>query len=88
MSKHNHITRDIKPLGECPACDLYHNRNIPKKETELSLLQSKYDELLKNSVELAEQYCEAMAKIDSDKTEYWNNGGKRARDFLKKVRGE
>lgn len=23
---HNHITRDIKPLGQCPACDRYHNR--------------------------------------------------------------
>jgi len=27
--KHNHITRDIKPLGQCPACDNYHNRHIP-----------------------------------------------------------
>ena len=24
---HNHTTRDIKPLGQCPACDEYHNRN-------------------------------------------------------------
>ena len=24
---HNHITRDIKKLGECPACDLYYKRN-------------------------------------------------------------
>lgn len=23
MERHNHITRDIKPRGECPACDLY-----------------------------------------------------------------
>lgn len=30
MNKHNHVTRDIKPLGQCPACDDYHNRNIPK----------------------------------------------------------
>ncbi len=21
---HNHITRDIKPYGMCPACDVYH----------------------------------------------------------------
>ena len=27
MRKHNHITRDIKPLGQCPACDEYHARN-------------------------------------------------------------
>ena len=30
MEKHNHITRDIKPLGECPSCDKYHNRNKEK----------------------------------------------------------
>ena len=28
--KHNHITRDIKPLGQCPACDDYHDKHIPK----------------------------------------------------------
>lgn len=22
--EHNHITRDIKPVGECPSCDKYH----------------------------------------------------------------
>jgi len=27
---HNHLTRDIKPLGQCPACDKYHDRHIPK----------------------------------------------------------
>lgn len=27
---HNHVTRDIKPLGQCPSCDLYHNRNKVK----------------------------------------------------------
>lgn len=25
MTKHNHVTRDIKPRGECPACDAYHD---------------------------------------------------------------
>lgn len=25
-SHHNHMTRDIKPVGECPACDAYHAR--------------------------------------------------------------
>lgn len=23
---HNHVTRDIKAPGICPACDLYHER--------------------------------------------------------------
>jgi hypothetical protein len=29
---HNHITRDIKPLGKCPACDVYHDGQIPKRD--------------------------------------------------------
>lgn len=24
VSGHNHMTRDIKPPGQCPACDRYH----------------------------------------------------------------
>lgn len=27
---HNHITRDINPVGECPACDLYHAKHCPE----------------------------------------------------------
>jgi hypothetical protein len=27
MTKHNHVTRDIKPEGECPSCDLYYENN-------------------------------------------------------------
>lgn len=23
-AQHNHMTRDIKPKGECPGCDEYH----------------------------------------------------------------
>jgi len=23
---HNHFTRDIKPEGQCPACDQYHQQ--------------------------------------------------------------
>jgi len=34
VSKHNHITRDIKPLGECPSCDEYHDKHIPKRYLE------------------------------------------------------
>ena len=25
MTAHSHQTRDMKPLGECPACDEYHH---------------------------------------------------------------
>lgn len=28
MIRHNHITRDIKPEGQCPACDLYHKKTF------------------------------------------------------------
>ena len=26
-ARHNHVTRDIKPPGTCPACDQYHERD-------------------------------------------------------------
>lgn len=26
LTQHNHVTRDIKEPGECPACDAYHER--------------------------------------------------------------
>ncbi len=32
MTEHNHVTRDIKPIGQCPACDRYHDQHIPKPE--------------------------------------------------------
>lgn len=25
LTAHNHFTRDIRPHGECPACDRYHH---------------------------------------------------------------
>lgn len=25
---HNHVTRDIKPYGQCPACDSIHEREV------------------------------------------------------------
>lgn len=28
---HNHMTRDIRPQGECPACDIYWSKYPPKK---------------------------------------------------------
>lgn len=26
LARHNHVTRDIREPGECPACDAYHER--------------------------------------------------------------
>ena len=31
MTDHNHITRDIKPLGQCPGCDAYHQAHPPQE---------------------------------------------------------
>jgi hypothetical protein len=39
MSQHNHITRDIKPEGQCPACDDYHDRRKPQPLTSLDQLK-------------------------------------------------
>lgn len=33
--RHNHFTRDIKPLGKCPACDSYHVAKSLITETNL-----------------------------------------------------
>jgi len=29
MIEHNHITRDIKPIGKCPGCDDRHHCTCP-----------------------------------------------------------
>lgn len=52
MSKHNHITRDIKSLGECPSCDEHHYRNRIKTATPQELLEN---EAVRELVELAEE---------------------------------
>lgn len=49
---HNHVTRDIKPLGQCPACDDYHNRTIPNRS------------LAKTRDESAKNYCEGLNKYN------------------------
>ncbi len=46
MNDHNHVTRDIKPLGQCPACDRYHDKHIPKGETIVERLERVLDNLL------------------------------------------
>lgn len=37
-SLHNHITRDIKPQGKCPGCDLYHD-HVEEKRRASSIVQ-------------------------------------------------
>ena len=41
--KHNHVTRDIKSKGECPACDVYHKKLV--KERMLQIEQELFQEL-------------------------------------------
>lgn len=28
--RHNHVTRDIKPPGQCPGCDAYQSFTCPR----------------------------------------------------------
>lgn len=48
--KHNHITRDIKKEGECPACDAYHAnqkyRYIPDQHLGGKKLEDEVDQLV------------------------------------------
>lgn len=36
-NRHNHVTRDIKPPGQCPGCDDYHNRGESRNRGESPL---------------------------------------------------
>lgn len=36
--RHNHITRDIKPIGMCPACDDYHARRAVGEVRDVEVL--------------------------------------------------
>lgn len=29
--QHNHLTRDIRPKGECPSCDKYHQSRMEER---------------------------------------------------------
>jgi len=39
-NRHNHMTRDIKLLGQCPSCDEYYNSH---KIKEIKSLMQKHD---------------------------------------------
>jgi hypothetical protein len=32
MPTHNHLTRDIKPEGQCPACDVIHENERERRK--------------------------------------------------------
>lgn len=35
--QHNHPTRDIKPVGVCPACDLHHGRELDQLRRQIDI---------------------------------------------------
>jgi hypothetical protein len=47
-TKHNHVTRQIKSRGLCPACDEYRRRN-PSVSTSSSFVQSSHDDAFMDS---------------------------------------
>lgn len=51
MRECNHITREIRNLGECPGCDEYHN----------SIMRKAYESLKKQN----EILVEALTRIDN-----------------------
>ena len=43
--KHNHLTRDIKPSGECPACDKTRLKmEIETLQTDIKVIKEIYDD--------------------------------------------
>lgn len=68
--QHNHITRDIKDKGECPACDRHHEKSEITKLTQKNETMKKAVEQLKTfgyqsqfsiideALQEAEQECE------------------------------
>lgn len=67
MNKHNHVTRDIKPLGQCPACDDYHDRHIPKRST-LEKYKAKLEKW-KKAREIATQGEYSIERVDFEHDE-------------------
>lgn len=57
--KHNHITRDIKQEGVCPACDVYHSNHNKQKH---ALKYKTLDKILKEAV------LQRYKELDENKT--------------------
>jgi len=76
--KHNHITRDIKPRGECPKCDLHHkgadHSRLLELDAKMRSIEEKYNGGLTNVtvhldfIEWSKAYQEHI-KITSRKVE-------------------
>lgn len=55
---HNHVTRDIKPEGECPSCDHYHLKaKVSRYEKALERIAKKEPQRV-NRHEAADMACE------------------------------
>lgn len=91
--QHNHITRDIKEKGKCPACDLHHDKG------EIEQLKSKLEKAKKGlefyangknwqNFDLeheADPDCEADYEHLNPERPRLITGGKKARQALKEI---
>lgn len=61
MASHNHVTRDIKETGNCPACDEYHLE--PINTDDLPLTQELIMEVLAARYRLGENLWPFPTKV-------------------------
>ena len=61
--QHNHFTRDIKPFGECDACDIFHDAERVRSTARRAMLElaDRADEATRRFVALAE----ALSRVTS-----------------------
>jgi hypothetical protein len=62
---HNHITRDIKPPGQCYSCDRYHAKTLQSEVTALrNIIYGTLESAEEDGVERALRYLtyEAQAR--------------------------
>ncbi len=63
QENHNHITRDIKPPGQCYSCDRYHAKHLQGAVTDLrNVIHGTLDILEREGPGAALQYLELEAQ--------------------------
>lgn len=62
---HNHITRDIRPAGQCYSCDRYHALEAPKRVDKLEELILTVEELYEGyTAQEALQHLQSFIRTD------------------------
>lgn len=70
LTRHNHITRDIKKLGECPACDVYWKRDTPSLEQVLEAVHKENaGKINTHYFECWKRHAGCLAKLIQDITD-------------------